>query len=108
MFSLESPHRGDSNENRQYIIFNIKRKITLNYPQSAAMGFFPSDSSTSSKQASVFEPLKFYCTWGIQSDPSTYCSTEGKIKGVHFGKLNLRIMKYKAGFSYVLCSEIHR
>ena len=36
MFSLESPHRGDSNEYTQYAIFNIKRKITLNYPKSAA------------------------------------------------------------------------
>ena len=36
MFSLESPHRGDSNEYTQYTIFNIKRKATLNYPKSAA------------------------------------------------------------------------
>ena len=40
MFSLESPHRGDSNEYTQYTIFNIKKKITLNYPKSAAIGFF--------------------------------------------------------------------
>ena len=40
MFSLESLHRGDSNEYPQYIIFNIKKHITLNYPKSAAMGFF--------------------------------------------------------------------
>ena len=26
LFSLELPHRGDSNENTQYTIFNIKRK----------------------------------------------------------------------------------
>ena len=39
VFSLESPHRGDSNEYKQYTIFNIKRKITLNYPKSAAMSF---------------------------------------------------------------------
>ena len=32
MFSLESPHRGDSNEYIQYTIFNIKKKIILNYP----------------------------------------------------------------------------
>ena len=30
MFSLESPHRGDSNENTQYIIFNINTK---NHPK---------------------------------------------------------------------------
>ena len=40
VFSLESPHRGDSNEYTQYTIFNIENKITLNYPKSAAMGFF--------------------------------------------------------------------
>ena len=38
VFSLESPHRGDSNEYTQNTIINIKRKITLNYPRSAAIG----------------------------------------------------------------------
>ena len=32
MFSLESPHRGDSNEYTQHAIINTKKKITLNYP----------------------------------------------------------------------------
>ena len=40
MFSLESPHQGDFNEYVKYTIFNIKLNITLNYPKSAAMGFF--------------------------------------------------------------------
>ena len=31
MFSLESPHRGDSNEYTQHAIINIKKKTTLNY-----------------------------------------------------------------------------
>ena len=58
--------RGDSNENTQYTIFNIKQKFTLNYPKSAGMGFFPRDSRTGLKTAvvnepSVFEPLNFYC-----------------------------------------------
>ena len=43
VLSLESPHRGDSNEYTQYTIFNIKRKTIQNYPISAAMGFFPMD-----------------------------------------------------------------
>ena len=60
LFSLESPHRGDSNEYTQYTIFNMNKKNTLNNPKSAAMGFFPLDSRMSSKQPSVFEPLKFY------------------------------------------------
>ena len=40
MVSLESPHRGDSNEHTQHTIFIIKKKIPLDYPKSAAMGFF--------------------------------------------------------------------
>ena len=40
VFSLESPHGGDSNEYTQYTIFNIKKKTTLNYVKSAVMGFF--------------------------------------------------------------------
>ena len=39
VFSLESPHRGDSNEYTQYTIFNVENKITLNYLKSAAMRF---------------------------------------------------------------------
>ena len=50
VFSLESPHRGDSNENTQYTIFNMNKKNTLNYPKSAAMGFFLRESRMSSKQ----------------------------------------------------------
>ena len=37
VFLLESPHQG---EYTQCTIFNIKKKITLNYPNSAAMRFF--------------------------------------------------------------------
>ena len=40
MFSLESPRQGDSYKNKQYTIFNMNKKNTLNYPKSAAMGFF--------------------------------------------------------------------
>ena len=40
VFALESPHPGNSNEYTQYTIFNIKMKIALSYPESAAMEFF--------------------------------------------------------------------
>ena len=50
MSSLESPHRGDSNEYTQYTIFNTKKKITVNYSKSVAMGFFLRDSRRSFKQ----------------------------------------------------------
>ena len=51
-FSLESPHRGDSNVYIQYTIFYDKKKkeIAPDYPKSAAMGCFPRDPRTSSKQ----------------------------------------------------------
>ena len=40
VFSLESPHRIDSNAYTQYTIFNMNKKNTLIYPKSAATGFF--------------------------------------------------------------------
>ena len=43
VFTLESPHRGDSKEYTQYTIFKMNKKITLNYPKSPAMGFYPRD-----------------------------------------------------------------
>ena len=50
VFSLESPHRGDSNEYTQYTIFTMKKKNNLNHPKSPAMGLCPRDLRTSSKQ----------------------------------------------------------
>ena len=44
VFSLESPRRGNSNENTQYTIFIIEKKITSDYSKSAAVGCFPRDS----------------------------------------------------------------
>ena len=37
------PHLGDSNVYSQYTILNMKKKITLNSTESAAIGFFPRD-----------------------------------------------------------------
>ena len=63
---LISPHRGDSNEDIQYTIFNIKKKITLNYPKSAPTGYckgLKSEFETAVvNESSVFEPLKVYFT----------------------------------------------
>ena len=70
MFSLESSHRGDSNEYTRYTIFNInfniKKKITLNYSRSAALGFISKGIENEFETAvinepSVFEPLRVYC-----------------------------------------------
>ena len=56
MFLLESPHRGDSNEYTKHTIFNINKKITMNYLKSAAMEFFPGDSRNEFETAVVNEP----------------------------------------------------
>ena len=49
-----------------YTIFNIKSKITLNYPKSAAMGFCSKGlkkefETAVVNESSVFEPLMFCC-----------------------------------------------
>ena len=67
VFSIESPHRGDSNENTQYTIFNTKKKIALNYPKSAAMRFLSKGLKNEFEtvvvnEPSVSVPLKFYCS----------------------------------------------
>ena len=69
MLPLESPHRGDSNEDTKYTIFlYIQKKINLIYFKSAAIGFFSKGLKNEFETAvvnesSVFEPLKFYCTY---------------------------------------------
>ena len=60
-------HLGDSYECTQYTIFNIKSKITLNYPKSAAMFLLNKRlekevETAVVNESSVFEALKFYCT----------------------------------------------
>ena len=66
MFSLESPRRGNSNDYSQYTIFSMKKKNTINYPKSAATGFFSKGLKNEFEtavvnQPSMLEPLKFYC-----------------------------------------------
>ena len=69
MISLESPHRGDSNENTKYTIFNIEKKVPVNYSKSAAIGFSQGLKNEFEtvvvNEPSVFDPLKFYCMWII-------------------------------------------
>ena len=69
MFSLESPHRGNSNEYTQHTIFNIKNKSTLNYPKYnnvCSYGIFFSKRLKNEFETAVvneplvFEPLRFY------------------------------------------------
>ena len=65
MFSLEFPHRANFNEITQYTIYNMKKKITLNYPKSSDKGIFPNALNNEFEtvmvnEPSVFQPLKFY------------------------------------------------
>ena len=64
MFSLDSHHRGDSNEYTQCTIFNIKKKITLNYPKLQLSGFSEGlmhvFEPAMVNEPSVSELLKFY------------------------------------------------
>ena len=67
MFSLESPHRGDSNEFTQYTILNINKKKHPKLFQICSYGLFSKGLETEFETAvvnelSVYEPLKFYCT----------------------------------------------
>ena len=69
MFSLESPHRGDSNEYTQYTIFSMNKKKQPELSQICSYGpFFPKELKNEFETAvvnepSVFEPLNFYCTF---------------------------------------------
>ena len=61
MFSLESPHRGDSNEYTQNTIFNIEEKITLILSWDFSKGLKNEFETAMVNELSVFETLKFYC-----------------------------------------------
>ena len=66
MFSLESPHGGDSNEYTQYTIFNIKKENQPKLPKIYSYGSFSQGLKNEFETAvvnepSVFEPLEFYC-----------------------------------------------
>ena len=70
LYSLESPHRGDSNKYTQHTIISIKRKSTEYIPNaimSAAIGFLYKGLKNDFdiavvNESSVFELLTFYCT----------------------------------------------
>ena len=65
MFSLESPHTGDSNKYTQYTIFEIKRKSpkfseVCNYGI-LSKGLKNDFETTVVNGLSLFQPLKFNC-----------------------------------------------
>ena len=68
MFSLESPHRGDSNEYTQYTISQYKNENHPKLCQISNYGICSKGLKNEFETAvvnepSVFEPLKFYCSF---------------------------------------------
>ena len=67
LHSLESPHRGDSNENTQHSLTLKKIKIYPIMPLDLALWLTLINSNDPCREhvfmvPKVFEPLKFYCT----------------------------------------------
>ena len=68
VFTLESPHRGDSNEYTQYTIFQYENEKHPKLSQNCSYGIFSKGLKKEFERAvvnesSVFEPLNFYCSW---------------------------------------------
>ena len=70
VFSYESPHRGDSNQNPQHTIFNIKKRTILIklFQTNLQLWDFSKGLKIEVETAvvnepSVFELLKFYCSF---------------------------------------------
>ena len=66
MFTLESPHRGDSNEYTQYTISQYKKENHPKLSQICSYGILFQGTqervrNSSGKEPPVFEPMKFYC-----------------------------------------------
>ena len=76
MFSLEWPHRGHSNEYKQYTIFNLKKENHPKLSHICSYGMFSKGLKNEFQTAmvnkpSVFEPLKFYCTMEKLTSPTS-------------------------------------
>ena len=66
MFPLELPHQGDSNEYKQYTIFNIEKENRPKLSKICSDGIFLKGLENEFETAivnepSLFEPLKFNC-----------------------------------------------
>ena len=59
MFSLESPHRGDSNEYTQYTIFNIKKENLPKLFQIGSYAIFSKGFKNEFLSGRVHEPSGF-------------------------------------------------
>ena len=104
MFSLESPHRGDSNVYTQHTITNIKKKITLIYPKICRHGTFSKGLKNEFEAAvvnepSVFEPLKLCCiyeTTGKHSEKiSPLQTTQQPHDVMTFNNFDLKLFQHR-------------
>ena len=80
MFSLESPHRGDSNEHTQYTTFQYKKENQPKLLYISSYGIF----SKVVNEPSVFEPLKIYCIHVSTALITCFCAAhQAKNKQIH-------------------------
>ena len=86
VFSLNSPHRGDSNEYTQHTL-SIKRKENVqNTIMSADMSYLGLKNKFEIaviNEPSVFEPLKFYCIYPQISAPNHFRPDEMPLFSIH-------------------------
>ena len=76
VFSLESPHRGNSNEYTQYTIFKSPSIIIPNLQLWDFFKGLKNEFKTSMvKEPSVLEPLKVYCMWTDRSEQTKQSNT---------------------------------
>ena len=72
VFSLESPYRGDSNENTQYL--NMKKVNHCKLSKMCSYEIFSKGHKEFEtdvvNEPSVFEPLKFYCSFLVPTATS--------------------------------------
>ena len=79
VFSLESPHWGDSNENTQYTVFNIKKKITWNFPNLPLRDYFQGTQervrNSRGKRAISVRAIEVLLYCDLSSEPSHWDSS---------------------------------
>ena len=71
VFTLESPYRGDSNEDTQYTIFQYEKEKHPEFSQICSYGIFSKGLTNEfetpvENEPSVFEPLNYYCIFNSE------------------------------------------
>ena len=110
MLSLESLHRGDSNEYTQYTIFNMREREK--HPKFCNDGIYSKGLINEFETAvvnepSVFEPLKFYCTCKMFSNNNNLQFIILHFKIVPKGT-QLNVTGFRLGISYTCTALRHK